>query len=473
MGLTPGTAGRPLRVAIVGAGPAGFFTAEALTKEPGLSCRVDLFERLPTPFGLVRDGVAPDHPSIKKVTEKFERIAAHPSVRFLGHVTFGSDLTRADLRRRYDQIVYAVGAPADRRLGVPGEDLSGSWPATAFVAWYNGHPDCADLRFDLSCERAVVVGNGNVAVDVARILVRSPDELAETDIADHALAVLRASRVREVVMIGRRGPAQAKFTSVELKELGRLEGVRVVVEPVDLQLDADSAARLSTSRAAARNYEILRELAACAAGVADRRLVLRFLVSPVEILGEEAVRAVRLERNRLVTGADGSQRSEGIGAFETLETGLVLRSVGYRGLPLPDVPFDDSAGLIPNRAGRVTQSPGGDLLAGEYVAGWIKRGPTGIIGTNKADAAETVRAMLEDLASGTTTGAAEPGASDAGGIETLLVERGVRCVSFEEWGVIDAAERARGQAEGRPRVKLVHVPEMLALFDRPHDRSGG
>jgi ferredoxin--NADP+ reductase len=454
-------------VAIVGAGPAGFFTAEALLKEPDLVCAIDLFDRLPTPFGLVRDGVAPDHPSIKKVTAKFERIAANPSVRFFGNVTFGRDLEREDLRRRYDQIVYAVGAPADRRLGIPGEDLSGSWPATSFVAWYNGHPDFADLEFDLSPDRALVVGNGNVAVDVARILVRSPEELARTDMADHAVAALRESRVREVVMIGRRGPAQAKFTSAELKELGRLEGVDVVVDPADLDLDPDSAAALSASRGALRNYEILTELAARPTTGADRTLVLRFLTSPVELLGDVSVSSVRLERNRLVSGRDGYQRAQGTGELETVDAGLVLRSVGYRGSPLPDVPFDERRAVIPNEAGRVTRGPGGEPVAGEYATGWIKRGPTGIIGTNKPDAVETVRSMLEDLRE------LPPLEEGIPAVEELLSARGVPYVSRDEWQILDEAERRRGEEEERPRVKFVRVDEMLRVIENRGSGQGG
>ncbi len=462
MSERPGTAERPLRIAIVGAGPAGFFTAGALLKETDFVCSIDIFDRLPTPYGLVRDGVAPDHPSIKKVTGKFEKIASDPSVRFLGNVTFGEEVTRDDLKSRYHRIVYAVGAPADRRLGIPGEDLAGSWPATAFVAWYNGHPDFAGLEFDLSCERAVVVGNGNVAVDVARILVRSSEELARTDIADHALAALRGSRIREVVMLGRRGPAQAKFTNVELKELGKLEGVDVEVVDSDLMLDADSAAVLKSNRTAERNYEILREMSARPSSGAERRIVLRFLTSPVELVGEEGrVTCVRTERNRLVTGPNGYQSAEGTGECRLLDAGLVLRSVGYRGLPLPDVPFDDARGVIPNLAGRVTDGPGGDPVPGEYAVGWIKRGPTGIIGTNKADAAETVRTLVEDLRV-EGAGPAPPG----GDVEELLAARGVRYVTFGDWINLDEQEKRNGEAEGRPRVKFVRVDDMLRVLGK-------
>ncbi len=450
-------------MAVVGSGPAGFFTVDALLKVPDLTCSVDLFNRLPTPYGLVREGVAPDHPSIKKVTAKYDRIASEPNVRFFGNVTFGVDVDRNDLLRHYHQVVYAVGAQSDRRLGIPGEDLPGSHPATEFVAWYNGHPDFSDRSFDLSHEFAVVVGNGNVAVDVARILVTDPEELARTDIADHALEALRRSAVREVVMLGRRGPAQGKFTSVELKELGRLAGVDVVIDPADLELDAASAAESERSRVADRNMNILRKLAAQEPTGAERRLVLRFLTSPVELLEAGGqVGAVRLERNRLVAGAGGYLRSEGTGSFDSIDAGLVLRSVGYRGVPLIDVPFDPDRALIPNVRGRVTDGPGGDPVPREYVAGWIKRGPTGIIGTNKPDAAETVTSMLEEVSGDALR---EPESPEPEAIPGLLSDRRVRFVTFDDWRRLDAAERAEGERQGRPRVKVVRVEDMLRIMD--------
>ena len=450
-------------MAVVGSGPAGFFTVDALLKAPDITCSVDLFNRLPTPYGLVREGVAPDHPSIKKVTAKYDRIASEPNVRFFGNVTFGVDVYRDDLLRHYHQVVYAVGAQSDRRLGIPGEDLPGSHPATEFVAWYNGHPDFSDHSFDLSHERAVVVGNGNVAVDVARILVTDPEELACTDIADHALEALRHSAVREVVMLGRRGPAQGKFTSVELKELGRLDGVDVVINPADLELDAASAAESDRSRVAERNMSILNGLAAREPTGAERRLVLRFLTSPVELLEDSGrVGAVRMERNRLVAGAGGYLRSEGTGSFDSIDAGLVLRSVGYRGVPLIDVPFDPDRALIPNVRGRVTDGPGGEPVPREYVAGWIKRGPTGIIGTNKPDAAETVTSMLEEVSGDALP---EPESPEPEAIPGLLSDRRVRFVTFDDWRRLDAAERAEGERQGRPRVKVVRVEEMLRIMD--------
>ncbi|MGB5674537.1 MAG: FAD-dependent oxidoreductase [Gemmatimonadota bacterium] len=464
MSTSLGTQECPLRVAVVGAGPAGFFTVEALLKASDLTCSIDMFNRLPTPYGLVREGVAPDHQSIKKVTAKYDRIAEQPNVRYFGNVTFGVDVDRDDLLRHYHQVVYAVGAQADRRLGVSGEDLDGSHAATEFVAWYNGHPDFVDRHFDLSHERAVVIGNGNVAVDVARILVTHPEELAATDIANHALDALRKSQVREVVMLGRRGPAQGKFTSVELKELGRLDGVHVVVDPADLELDPASAAEAEGSRVAKRNLEILGELASRDAGAAARRLVLRFLASPTEILQADGrVGAVSVERNRLVPTANGTVRSEGTGKIDTLDAGLVLRSVGYRGVRLPSVPFDPDRHLIPNQAGRVLDGPGGSVIPGEYVAGWIKRGPSGIIGTNKPDAVQTVAAMLVEARRGDTRVPERP---EPEAVTEVLESRGVRYVTFEDWRKLDEVETMEGEAQGRPRVKVVRVERMLEIMGR-------
>ena len=457
----PDSPGRPLRVAVIGAGPAGFFTTDALVKNTSIEAHVDLFERWPTPYGLVREGVAPDHQSIKGVTRIFDRVLLHPRVRFFGNVAFGEDVSRSELTAMYDQVVYAVGAQTDRRMGIPGEDLAGSWPATEFVRWYNGQPECVDLAFDLSVERAVVVGNGNVAVDVARILLTDPDVLARSDIADHALEALRQSQVREVVMLGRRGPAQAKFTNVELKEFGTLDGVDVDVAPEELELDLDSAGEAGDRRVA-RNLEILHDYAARVPSGAPRRLRFRFHVSPVELLSADGgVGAVRLERNRLVRTEDGYLSASGTGEYETLSAGLVLRSVGYRGVALPDVPFDDSRGVIPHRLGRLLTSPDGDHAPGEYAAGWIKRGPSGVIGTNKACAAETVASMIEDA------GRLPVESGGAEGPDAILAMLSDRCpdyVTADDWRRLDEAEARRGEAEGRPRVKVVRVDEMLDLM---------
>lgn len=457
-----GTAERPARIAIVGAGPAGFYTAEALLKQERFNGTIDMFNHLPTPFGLVREGVAPDHQSIKAVTRVFDRIASDPRVRYFGNVTFGTDLHHLALQPLYDQIVYTVGAQADRRMGIVGEDLAGSFPATAFVGWYNGHPEYQACDFDLRHPRVAVVGNGNVAMDVARILLRDPDELARTDIADEALARLRQSEVREVVMLGRRGPAQAAFTNAELKEFGALPGVDVVVDPADLALDEHSAEHLIDDKIAAKNVELLRQYAAQPRSSAGRLIQMRFLVSPVEIVGTDGrVSAIKLEKNRLTMDDYGGLRAKGTGTYETIEVGMVLRSVGYRSVPLPGVPFDDTTFTIPNIAGRVIHPSSGDPIPGEYVAGWAKRGPSGVIGTNKADAVSTVAAMLEDLD-------VLPGIADdqraPDRIEALLRECKPDFVTYADWKQLDQVEVARGAERGRPRVKVTKVAEMLEII---------
>ncbi len=457
-----GTADRPLRVAIIGAGPAAFYAADSLFKQTALVCQIDMFNRFPTPFGLVREGVAPDHESIKTVTRVYDKTAANPNFRYFGNVTFGTDVHHKDLRPLYDQIIYAVGAQSDRKMGIPGEDLAGSFPATVFVGWYNGHPDYRDLDFDLSAERVAVVGNGNVAMDVARILVTSPDELARTDIADHALARLRQSQVREVVLLGRRGPVQASFTNPELKEFGELDGADVVVDPADLELDAASQEALASDKNATKNLETLRRYAAQTEHTRPRRITMRFLVSPMEILGQDGhVSAIKIEKNRLSVGSDGTLRAQGSGQFENLEIGLVFRSVGYRGVALSGVPFDDKTGTIANVAGRVTIMATAEAVPGEYVVGWAKRGPSGIIGTNKPDSAATVNAMIEDLPS------LEPIADDRRDpalVEDLLKERGVPYITYTDWSVLNGAEVSRGKPQGRPRVKFTSVPEMLEVI---------
>jgi ferredoxin--NADP+ reductase len=433
-----------LRVAVVGSGPAGFYAAGALLGAD-VPVEVDMLERLPTPWGLVRLGVAPDHPKIKSVSRAFEKIALQPGFRFLGNVEVGRDVRNEELLEHPDAVVYAVGAQSDRRMGIPGEDLPGSWAATEFVAWYNGHPDFQDRRFDLSGERAIVIGNGNVAVDVARMLALTPDELAPTDTTDAAIDALTGAGIREIVMVGRRGPAQAAFTTPELIELGELAGADVVVDPAELE-GAEPADTNSE-----RNLAVLHEYAAREPAGKPKRLVLRFLLSPVAILGDGRVEAIELVRNRLEPDAGGALRAVPTGETETLECGIVFRSVGYRGVALPGVPFDEERGTIANDRGRVAP--------GVYAAGWIKRGPSGVIGTNKKDATETVELLLEDLRDGPRK------YRPAGEIERLLAGRGVRLVLYPGWASIDEHERAAGEPLGRPRVKLCTWDELLAAAE--------
>jgi ferredoxin--NADP+ reductase len=465
--VTAGTAERPLRVAIVGAGPAGYYTADHLLRQEGLVAEVDMFDRQPTPYGLVRLGVAPDHQKIKSVTAVFDKVAAQPRFRFFGGVELGRDLTVDDLRRHYHQIVYSTGAQTDRRMGIPGEDLRGSHPATEFVAWYNGHPDFRDHQFDLSQERAAIVGVGNVAVDVARILSRSVEELAKTDIADYALDALRQSRIKEVYLLGRRGPAQAAFTNPEIRELGELPHADLVVLPEEVELDPLSRQALESGqdRATSKKVEILQEFARRPPAGKPRRLTVRFLVSPVEVLGgsEGQVTGLRLVRNKLVANETGSLQAKPTGEFEDLPVGLVFRSVGYKGVPLPDVPFHESWGVILNERGRVLDPETKTPRLGEYAAGWIKRGPTGVIGTNKPDAAETVAGMVEDVAQGRVL---EPLTTDREAIARLVSERQPDHVSYEDWRRLDQLEVGRGRAAGRPRVKFTRVKDMLAALGR-------
>ena len=417
-----------------------------------------MFERLPTPWGLVRLGVAPDHPQLKTVSRAFEKIAAQPGFRFIGNVEVSRDVEHADLTSLYDAVIYTVGAQTDRRLGIPGEDLPGSWAATELVAWYNGHPDYQQLDFDLDAERAVVIGNGNVALDVARMLALTREELAPTDATDASIEAITGSSIREIVVLGRRGPVQAAWTSTELHEMGDLAGADIVVDPAELELDAASEAELTeASNIVHRNMDILREFAAREPEGKPRRVVLRFGVSPVALLGEDRVEAIELAHNELVPDGKGSVRAQATDERETLDCGLVFRSVGYRGLPCPGVPFDEGSGTMPNEAGRVLGEDGRPL-PGVYCAGWIKRGPTGVIGTNKKDAAETVEALLADVAAGTVGGNGEP----ADAVDAMLAEREIDAVVYSGWEAIDAAEKAAGEPQGRPRVKLTTWDELLA-----------
>ena len=463
----PGTAEEPLRVAIVGAGPSAFYAADHLLKQPGLNVEVDMFDRLPTPYGLVRFGVAPDHQKIKTVTRSFAEIAANPHFRFYGCVEFGRDITLEEIRAHYHQVLFATGAQTDRRMGIPGEDLHGSHPATSFVAWYNGHPDYRDCQFDLSQERAVVVGVGNVAIDVARILCLTPGELMASDMAPHAVEALSVSRIREVHVLGRRGPAQAAFTTPEIKEFGALSDVDVIVRPEEAALDPLSRAFVdgASDRALSRKIELIQAYAAHKPAGHSRRIFFRFLVSPVELLddGGGAVGGVRVVRNVLKGSGSGSLSAEPTEEFETIAAGLVFRSVGYRGVALPGVPFHDRWGVILNERGRVLDPDSQTAITGEYVTGWIKRGPSGVIGTNKPDSVETVTAMLEDARAGRTFAPAAPEVEAA---ETLVRARQPRCVTFEDWRRLDALELEAGERCGRPRVKFTSVDEMLAALGR-------
>jgi ferredoxin--NADP+ reductase len=442
------------RAAIIGAGPSGFYTADRLLKA---GFEVDLYDALPTPFGLVRAGVAPDHPKIKSVTRVYAKTAAHEAFRFFGAVTLGSEVSREDLLARYHAVVYAIGTSTDNRLGIPGEDRPGSHAATAFVAWYNGHPYFAEHMFDLNGGRAAVVGNGNVAIDVARMLVLDPGELAPTDTADHAIDAFGMAGVTEVVLLGRRGPAEAAFTNPELRELGELDRADVIVDPA--QLEGVPEPEDSTKR---RNVEILRDYAQREPAGKSHRLELRFLRSPVEILGEGddgPVTGVRVAINRLVRSADGRVSAEPTGEEEVIECGLVLRSIGYRGERLAGIPFDDRRGLIRNEGGRVVDE-GGSPCTGEYVVGWIKRGPSGVIGTNKKDAADTVARIVEDAETGRLGRPASEHCS-AEAVAAWLQERMPDHVSWEGWEMIDAHESRLGEPLGRPRVKLVALEELI------------
>jgi ferredoxin--NADP+ reductase len=438
-----------LKVAVIGSGPAGFYAADALLRaSPPAS--VDLYERLPVPFGLVRYGVAPDHQSIKRVQVAFERTAALPGFRYFGNVELGRDVSTEELLRGYHAVLVATGAALDRRLDIPGENLEGSYAATSFVGWYNGHPDFVDLRFSLGAERAVVVGMGNVALDVARVLLHDRDELGKTDISSQALGALRESRVSEVVLLGRRGPAQAAFDQGELEAIADLPGIGVQVDG-----NASFADQADLPAPARKNLEYLAKLAADPARGKPRRLRLRFLASPVEVLGEGGrVRGLRVADNRLV-GTGPHVRAEPTGETWELPAGLVIRSVGYRGAPVAGLPFDAKRNVIPSSAGRVT-SLGGEPQPGLYCSGWIKRGPTGLVGTNKADSKETVELVLRDTS-------LLLGRKPTLDVDALLAERRVKIVTFADYQRIDAAEKARGAERGKVRDKLERVSDMLAV----------
>ncbi len=449
-----GSVGNPLKVAVVGSGPSGFYAAEALLKS-GKTVAVDMIERLPAPFGLVRNGVAPDHPKLKQAIQVYEKIAEFPAFAFFGNVMIGRDISADELRRLYHAIIFTCGAETDRKLGIPGEDLKGSHTATEFVGWYNGHPDYRDRVFDLSGEIAVIIGQGNVAADVARILSKTVDELKNTDIAEHALEALGRSNIREIHVIGRRGPAQAKFTAKELREFGEIADCAPVVKAEDLRLNPESQAEIADKNNAgsATNMKIFESFAARAPSGKKRRCIFRFLEGPARIEGAGKVERVILARNRL-EGAPFNQVARETGETVTQPCGILFRSIGYKGVPISGVPFDERKGIFPNDEGRIKNASG--PVPGLYVAGWIKRGPSGIIGTNRACAVGTIASFMADLPK--LEAIAKPGGQ---GLRELLAERGTRAVTYAEWRRIDAAEISRGQPKGKPREKFTRVAEML------------
>ena len=449
------------RIAVVGSGPSAFYTAEALFKSGVPHVHVDLFDRLPVPFGLVRGGVAPDHQNIKGVIKVYDKIAAHAGFRFFGNVKIGRDLQVADLAAHYHQIVYAFGCESDHKLGVPGEDLAGVHSATEFVGWYNGHPDHRHRTFDLAhAHRVALVGNGNVAMDVARILLARPELLANTDISDHAFAVLQKSQVREVVLLGRRGPAQAAFSPKEIEEIAELPDVDVVVTADDSALDPMSEAWLAKegARSQQRNVKFLQERTALGEGTRAKKLRCRFLVGPTELNGSGGkLRSVRVQHMGLVADADGTPRPKPRDSFEELQVDLLFKAIGYRGVPCPGVPFDDKKGIVPNVEGRVTEKAGGPVVTGQYVSGWCKRGPTGLIGTNSLDAKATVDKMKADHADGLML---TPVHTD---IRALLHTRSIDSVSWADWQRLDAWEQEKGRQQGKLRQKIASVEEMMRV----------
>lgn len=458
-----GAEANPLRVAIIGSGPAGFYTVSNLFKQKGLSVELDMYDRLPSPFGLVRAGVAPDHQKDKSVIRSYGKSAENPNFHFFGNVEYGTHITLEDLREHYHQVIFTTGAPVDRNLRVPGEDLIGSHSATEFVAWYNGHPDFADLTFDLSQESVAIVGMGNVAMDVARILSKTPEELEKTDIADYALDALRESKIKNLYLLGRRGPAQAAFTPAEIRELGELNATEVTVREDEARLDSASIKYTENNpdKNIQKNLDYITRYAGREIEDKKKLLTIRFLVSPIELIGQGGkLHSVKLVKNEAYISDDGSVRARPTERIEELPVGLLFRSVGYRGLPLPGIPFHEDWGTIDNLQGRVC-SHFGDVLQGLYTAGWIKRGPTGVIGTNKRCAQETVGCMLEDLRAGKLLTSEVSGRDD---LIEFIRSRQPRMVTYEDWKKIDYAEVSKGAAENRPRVKFTSVDEMLSFL---------
>lgn len=451
----------PLRVAVVGSGPAGIYALQHLLEERDLDVEIDLYERLPVPWGLVRYGVAPDHPEKKSIAERlFSYFLGHSNVRFFGGVEIGKDIQHQELAEWYDGVIYAVGANSDTSMGIPGEQLPGSWAAREFVAWYNGHPDCSNLDFDLSCKTAVIVGNGNVALDVARILTMPIEDLKKTDTADYAIEALSNSKIEEVVILGRRGHWQGAYNNPELEELAHLDGVNVSVESDGFSAagnDADSAFAES-SWEARRKVKMLEQLVQNSPKNVRKHIIFKFLASPIELQGGDKVEQMVIGHNKLEADSQGKLKANATGEKSDLDAGLVLRAIGYRGKPFPGLPYDERRGVIENNAGRVTDS--GTLVSGTYVTGWIKRGPQGIIGSNKQCAQETVNAFLCDVREGRLEHSTTLGYQ---AVEEELQSRKLKTVSEVGWRKIDHYEQTQGQALERPRLKLHDVSKMLSI----------
>jgi ferredoxin--NADP+ reductase len=444
---------RPLRVAIVGAGPSGMYAADALFKS-GLTVVVDAFDRLPTPYGLLRGGVAPDHQRMKSVSAYYDRVASNPAFTFFGNVAVGRDITIEELKKYYDAIILSYGAETDKALNIPGEQLNGSYAATEFVGWYNGHPDYQAHSFDLSQKTAVIIGQGNVAVDVTRILAKTPQELSSSDITAHALSALSESKIEDIYLVGRRGPVQAAFTQLEIEELGKLEACDIVVDPKDLVLSEACEAELALSTKAQKNYEVLKEFSHRPLTGKPKRIHVMFYRTPMSLIGKERLESIELGINTL-EGEAGAQRAVLTDDRHVLDAGLVFRSVGYKGRPLPGAPFDEKKAVVPNVKGQVINDEGLPV-PGLFVAGWIKRGPSGVLGTNKGDSAETVATLIEQL----------PQLSpcpipNSDSVRAVL--KSVSVVEFNDWKKIDEYEKQQGQAVGKPREKVRFVKDMLSI----------
>lgn len=465
---------KQIRVAVIGSGPAGFYACEHLFKKDEHNFSIDMFDKLPTPHGLVRSGVAPDHQKIKSVTRVYDKIASNENFRFFGLVEYGVHITIEDLKKHYHIVVFATGAQTDRKMNIPGEDLEGSHTATEFVAWYNGHPDYRDYKFDLSQEKVAIVGVGNVAVDVARILCRTEAELMETDIADYALEALKESNIKEVYLLGRRGPAQAAFTNPEVKELGNLDDAHAITHAQEVELDEFTRELLENKedRSLVKKIEILNSYSEDIEFEKSKKLHIRFLVSPTEIIGDEAgkVKAIKLVKNELYKTDDGSLRPRATNETEELDVGLVFRSIGYHGVPLPEVPFHEKWGVIHNEKGRVIDPDSGEHVHGLYSTGWIKRGPTGVIGTNKQDSGETVECIIEDIASGRLL---SPENTHPQKIADLISERQPDYFSYKDWLRLNELEISKGEEQGRPRIKYTSIEDMLNAVKNNDEAANG